>query len=323
MAGNKRQSGDDRGRSEKAWSLTERQHGIIARRQLLGIGFSSAAIEHRLRRGRLHPVHRGVYAVGRKAISDRSRWMAAVLACGKGAALSHGSAAALWRLGYEPAGTIEVSIPTVAHRKRRMLTVHRRPTLNEGDVISEYGIAVTSPVKTLIDVACRLDLEALEQAINEADKHDLVNPVALHKALDGHPGDPGVGRLRTLLDPQTFRPTRSYLERRFLPVAAKAGLPLPQTKAWVNGFEVDFYWPDLGLVIESDGLRYHRTPTDQGRALLRDQAHLMAGMTPLRFSYEQIRYQPAYVGSVLEAIGPRLASFPPHSGEKTPVDPGC
>lgn len=256
----------------------------------------------------LHPLHRGVYAVGRRQASAHGHWMAAVLACGDGAVLSHLSAAALWRIGDQQRGRIEVSLRSTAHRKRPGLVIHRRVLLRDSDVTHEYGIPVTSPIRTLIDNALRLDPESLEQAINEADKYGLVKPDTLRGGLAEVSGEPGVGRMKSLLDPHTFRPTRSYLERRFLPLAAKAGLPLPLTKAWVNGFEVDFFWPDLGLIIETDGLRYHRTPAEQARGLLRDQAHLTAGMTPLRFSYDQVQSNPSYVISVLRGVSSQIRS---------------
>lgn len=112
--------------------------------------------------------------------------------------------------------------------------------------------------------------------------------------------------LRTMLDRRTFRLTRSDLEGLFLPIAEQVGLPVPLTKQWVNGFEVDFYWPDLGFVIETDGLQYHRTPAEQARDRLRDQAHTAAGMTNLRFTHEQVRYEPEHVLSVLRPTAQRL-----------------
>jgi very-short-patch-repair endonuclease len=104
-----------------------------------------------------------------------------------------------------------------------------------------------------------------------------------------------------ILDRRTFRLTKEELERRFLPLARKAGLPVPLTGQWVNDFEVDFYWPDLGLVVETDGLRYHRTPAEQARDRLRDQAHTAAGLTQLRFTHEQVRYEPGHVVRILAA----------------------
>jgi very-short-patch-repair endonuclease len=114
--------------------------------------------------------------------------------------------------------------------------------------------------------------------------------------------------LRTTLDRRTFTFTDTWLERRFLPIARAAGLPRPQTQVYVNGFKVDFYWPELGLVVETDGLRYHRTPAQQARDRVRDQAHAAAGLTPLRFTRAQINYEPAHVEVTLAAVARRLRS---------------
>lgn len=299
--------GDTTHQSRSAWSLSKRQHGVITRRQLLDLGFSSKAIKHRVSNGRLHPVRRGVYAVGRSTLDERGRWMAAVLGCGDGAVLSHSSAAALWRIGFERRGLVEISLPSSSRRRRPGIRIHRRPSLAACGVTACDHIPVTSPIQTLIDLSLRLDRRGIERCINEADKYDLVHPPELREALDQRVGEPGVARLRPILDRRTFRLTKEELERRFLPLAHKAGLSVPLTGRWVNEFEVDFYWPDLGLVVETDGLRYHRTPAEQARDRLRDQAHTAAGLTQLRFTHEQVRYEPDYVRSILAQTASRLA----------------
>jgi very-short-patch-repair endonuclease len=290
--------------------LAKRQHDVISRRQLLDLGYSRQEIEHRLNSGRLHQIRRGVYSVGRPSLTGYGRWMAAILACGDGAVLSHSSAAALWRIGFEWRSEIELSLPSQSHRKVPGLRIHRRPSLQSHDTTTRHGIPVTTPIQTLIDLALRLDRRGIERAINEADKYDLVHPPELRKALDLRNGEPGVARLRHILDRRTFRLTKEELERRFLPLVRKAGLPVPLTGQWVNEFEVDFYWPDLGLVVETDGLRYHRTPAEQARDRLRDQAHTAAGLTQLRFTHEQVRYEPEHVLAVLRAVAGRLDQVP-------------
>lgn len=134
-----------------------------------------------------------------------------------------------------------------------------------------------------------------------------MHPPELRRALDERSGEPGVATLRQILDRRTFRLTKEELERRFLPLAAKVGLPVPLTGQFVNEFEVDFYWPDLGLVVETDGLRFHRTPAEQARDRLRDQAHTAAGLTQLRFTHEQVRYEPEYVARILAQTASRFA----------------
>ena len=293
--------------AREAWDLARNQHGIVSSEQLRAVGYTPQAIHHRIRTGRLHPLHRGIYVVGRPHVTDHGRWMAAVLACGEDAVLSHSSAATLWRIGFELRGLVELSLPSRSRRQRPGLRIHQRPSLGPRDVTAEHGIPVTTPVRTLIDMALRLDRPGIERMINEADKYNLAHPPELREALDERTGEPGVAQLRHILDRRTFRLTKEELERRFLPLARKAGLPVPLTGRWVNGFEVDFHWPDLGLVVETDGLRYHRTPAEQARDRLRDQAHTAAGLTQLRFTHEQVRYEPDYVRRILAQTASRFA----------------
>jgi len=168
------------------------------------------------------------------------------------------------------------------------------------------GIPVTCPARTLVDIAGELPLPPLERAINDADKRDLIDPETLRKALDGYSGEPGVRKLRELLDRHAFRLSDSDLEILFRPLAASAGPPPPLTKQIVNGFEVDFFWPTLGLVVETDGLRYHRTPSAQARDRLRDQTHVAAGLVQLRFAHFQIKYEANHVLEVLRKTVRRL-----------------
>jgi very-short-patch-repair endonuclease len=291
--------------AERAWALAAKQHGVVARRQLLELGLSAQAIQHRLARGRLHRINRGVYAVGRPALDQEGHWMAAVLACGFGAALSHGSAAALWGIAPGLRG-VEVTIPVASPRKPDRVHVHRRPNLLPGHVTVRKAIPVTNPVRTTIDLAIRLPPAGLERLINEADRVGLFDPERLLIALDDYPGVHGVGRLRSVLGARTFRLTDSELERRFLRIVEKAKLPFPLTRQEVNGFRVDFFWPALGLVVETDGLTYHRTPSQQARDRVRDQAHLAAGLRPLRFTHAQVRYESGYVCETLTAVVSRL-----------------
>lgn len=293
-------------RSREAWELAGRQHGVVARRQLLALGFNAREIEHRVARRRLHLVMRGVYAVGWPELMPKRRWMAAVLACGEGALLSHRSAAALWGIGSERRRVVDVSVMRRAELKRRGLHVRGRPSLSAERVASRDGIPVTTPVQTLIDLSTELAPNRVERAVNEADKRDLIDPETLRAELARYIGEPGVKALRGLLDKRTFRLSDSELEVVFRPLAMEAGLPPPLTKEIVNDFEVDFFFPELGLVIETDGLRYHRTPSTQTRDARRDRAHTLAGMTPLRFTHYEIKYESALVRSELRRIATAL-----------------
>lgn len=226
--------------------------------------------------------------------------MAAVLACGPGAALSHRSAGALWGIVQERPGRIEVSCTSRRDCERSGVRV-RSGTLRRAEVVSLRAIPLTTPVRTLVDYATESTQRQLARAVNEADKLDRVDPETLREELEGYRGVRGVRPLRALLDRDTFVLTEEELERLFLPLAREAGLPLPKTKEIVNGYEVDFFWPDLRLVVETDGLRYHRTPLAQAKDARRDQAHTAAGYARLRFSHHQVKYERAYVKSILRA----------------------
>jgi very-short-patch-repair endonuclease len=286
-------------RSRSAWEMARRQHGVVTRRALEGLGFTEEAIEHRIATGRLHRLAAGVYAVGRPELTPHGRWMAAVLACGHDAVLSHRSAAELWGIGYEERGRIDVSIRRPSKIRRKGLKVRTRPSLGAINVTRRRGIPVTDPVQTLIELATELPPLRLERAVNEADKLDLVDPETLRDALHGHAGQPGVKKLATLLDRHTFRLSDSDLEVLFRPLALAARLPAPLTKQWILDYEVDFHFPDQALIVETDGLRYHRTPSQQARAARRDQIHTAAGFGVLRFTHWQIAHAPDEVTGVL------------------------
>jgi very-short-patch-repair endonuclease len=201
---------------------------------------------------------------------------------------------------------IEVSVPMAVVRRRPGILVHRRSRLSSDDIAEHEGIPVTSLLLTFVDIAARLERGSIEAAINEADKRELIDPEELRSRIDQMPPRPGIRKLRETLDRRTFTLTESQLERRFLPVVRGVGLRNPQTGAYVNGYKVDFYWPDLGLVVETDGLRYHRTPAQQARDRLRDQAHTAAGLTVLRFTHAQVTFEPQYVHTTLMAVATRL-----------------
>lgn len=311
--------------AQRAWALVGAQHGVVARRQLIDLGASPKWVEHRLRIGRLHRTpYRGVYAVGRPALTTAGRWMAAVLACGPNAWLSHISAAELWRIVREsrwhpvPTTPIHVSVGANAVRHTAGIRTHRTRSLAGADVTVHDGIPVTTPIRTLIDLATVLEPERLEAAVNEACVLDLTDPDSLRAELERRRGQRGVPALRALLERDTFRLTDSELERRFLRIVRRAGLPLPETQRKLAG-RVDFHWPQLDLVAETDGWRYHRTPAQQARDNRRMQAHLRAGRSAVRFSHHEIRYEAGRVERTLVAVARRLlsSSRPSASAERS------
>jgi very-short-patch-repair endonuclease len=288
--------------------LARRQERLVTRAQLVACGYGAEAIRHRIAVGRLHPIRPEVYAVGAPWITRRGERFAAVLALGTEAAASHEMASVEWGFRPDlPTSPFHVTIPPEANRRPPGITVHRR-ALPPQDITTHRHMPVTGPVRTLLDLATALTTPQLERAVNEADRLDLVDPESLRRELQNRTGQPGVRPLRDLLDRQTFRLTDSELERRFLRIAARAGLPTPETQALVNGFRVDFWFPALGLVVETDGLRYHRTPARQLRDARRDQGHALAGLTVLRFPHAQIRFEARAVERTLATVARRLAS---------------
>jgi very-short-patch-repair endonuclease len=302
---------------KRAESLAQNQHGVLGRGQLLELGVHPQAIKHRVRTGRLYAVRRGVYSVAPE-LTLHGHWMAAVLSCGPGAVLSDLSAAQLWQIFAPPGATppslpvldppspLHVSVPSTSGGVRRDLTLHRRPSLDSRQTTRRYRIPVTTPIATLVDLAASVAPERLERAINEADKRSLVDPDTLRAALDGFPRRRGLAALKAVLDGPTYALTDSELEQAFLRLVKRAGLPMPETQAQVNGFRVDFFWPELGLVVETDGLTYHRTPAQQARDRVRDQVHAAAGLICLRFTHGQVGSEAARVADTLARVAGRL-----------------
>ena len=162
-----------------------------------------------------------------------------------------------------PSSMIHVSVPARVRRCHAGIRVHRRRGLATAHLTRNDGIPVTDPILTLVDLAAYAAPGTTEAAIKRTDKLDLVDPETLRAALPDLAGIPGVSPLRRLLDRRTFRLTDSELERAFLRIVQRAGLEPPQTGVVLNGFKVDFFWPSLGLIVETDGLRYHRTAAQQ------------------------------------------------------------
>jgi very-short-patch-repair endonuclease len=299
----------DHTRAKAARAIARKQHGVISRAQLLRLGFTSKAIEHRVNTGRLIPVFRGVYAVGRRELGPEGSWMAAILACDEEeAAISHESAVALYGIGRNKLlRPVHISLPAVGRRQEREgIVVHRRKAPFE--VTTRRGIRVTTPECTIIDMAASWSRDDTEGLLNEAVIRRLTTVKKVRRQIDLVGRRPGAKALRRIIDIRTFRFTRSKLERAFIPIALRAGLPRPLTAQVVNGYEVDFYWPELGLIVETDGLAFHRTPAQQAEDLKRDQAHMAAGLTCCRFSHGQIRYEANRVEQVLGEVRRRLGA---------------
>jgi very-short-patch-repair endonuclease len=253
--GGQRQS---RGVDGSIAEIATRQHGVIARAQLMALGLGTDAIESRIRAKRLLPLHRAVYAVGHRSRTPQTVWMAAVLAGGGGAVLSHRPAGAAWGI-CSSSGRPEVTVPR-QRRPRRGIVFHHCALPGDETTVHD-GIPVTTVPRTLFDLAPSLDERQLERAINEAEIRRLWDDLSLHDLLARYPRRPGAGKVRAALHKRRDGPamTRSDLEAFFLSFADRFALPQPETNAIVEGVEVDCVWRERRLVVEVDGWETHKT----------------------------------------------------------------
>src|SRR4051794_15660371 len=235
------------------------QHGVVASSQLLKLGLTRAQVKRRLQAGRLHRLHRDVYAVGHDNGTREGRWLAAVLACGDGALLSHRDGAALWRMADYARGPIEVTVPGTGARAQPGIRVHRARHLAPEDVFSHCRIPVTSPARTILDLAAVVARRHLEPAFEEGLRSGVLTPEALSKQVERNAGRRGVPVLRELLglDPANVAATRSRLEARFLRFCRDEGLPTPEVNTYVAGYEVDLAWPGTNVIVELDSWEFH------------------------------------------------------------------
>ena len=283
------------------------QHGVVSLAQVRAIGLSATAVRSRVRAGRLHSVHRGVYAVGHARLTGRGLWMAGVLACGPGAALSHRSAAALHDLRRSDRRTVDVTVPRDAGRNRTEIHAHRS-VLADADLVVVDGIPCTTVARTLLDLAEVVDRRGLERAVDRAEQMRLLDTTAIADVLARSPGRHGARPLRTILagfDPERAR-TRSELERRFLRLCDRAGVPRPRVNhvVTIDGepMEIDFAWPDRRLAVETDGHATHGTRQAFERDRRRDQRLKRAGWDTLRFTWRQVLKAPHEAASILVAV---------------------
>lgn len=284
-------------------ALATRQHGVVARCQLLELGLTPQAIGYRISIGRLHVIHRGVYAVGHRHITVRGRWMAAVLACGKGAVLSHRSAAALWDFLSVGRPPIDVTTPHRGGRSIPRIRRHRVRHLPPEDTTEVDRIPVTTVARTLFDLAEILDLGRLERAFEAAERAELLDMRAIHMTAQRNPGRRAHKQLRALLPSLAApEPTRSELERLFNRVCRLAGLPPPQLNVLVERLEVDALWRDQRLIVEVDSWEFHKTRAAFERDRARDAALLVAGYRVVRMTHRQLRNQPETVADTIRRL---------------------
>jgi predicted transcriptional regulator of viral defense system len=282
--------------------------------QLEALGLSRAAAAQRARVGRLHRVHQGVYSVS-PLLTAKSIWMAAVLACGPGAVLSHRSAAVLWGLFGEEQGPIHVTATNRRGRQPKGIEAHRDGALSDGERTVVLRIPCTTVERTLLDLAGTVSISVLRRALSEAEVLRVVDLSVLRALLRRHRGRRGVARLRLVLDelhPDTKR-TRSELERMFLRMCDRHSIPRPEVNAKLSvnnrWLEPDFLWRDAGLVIEADSRLFHGTNSAFQRDRRREQELQRVGWRVSRCTWEQVEYEPrrlaAIIGDLLAQQNPR------------------
>ncbi|HET7590400.1 MAG TPA: type IV toxin-antitoxin system AbiEi family antitoxin domain-containing protein [Solirubrobacterales bacterium] len=276
----------------KVEGLARRQHAVVSRRQLLALGMGRRAITGRLQRGQLHELHRGVYVVGVRRISRKGRWMGAVLACGEGAVLSHHSAARLWRL-VPPAHESAVVTSARTQPRRPGITCHRA-VLYQDEWLIQDGIPVTSPFRTIFDLAGVVAMRDLERAFHEAEAQRMTDRVSLPMLLERYPGRRGSKKVRTLL--QARGPvgiTRNEFEEAFVALVDRHGLPRPRMNAdlAVRGrfYEIDALWETQRVAVELDSRGVHGTVRRFESDRQRDRILVAEGYRTMRITWRQLR----------------------------------
>lgn len=293
---------------QDVWRIASRQHDRVTVEQLIELGMTRDAIVHRVRVGKLFRVTRSVLAISRPRGTREERWMTAVLGCGREvAAIGDSSALALYGVGSETDGVTHVSVPSPLHPRCEGVRVRRRRLVLPAEWRVRNFIPVTSPALTIIDNARRLEEEGTESLITAACQKDLLTPDILRAAAERYRRIPGSRLVRTILDRHDFMLTDSELELWFGRIVRRYGFPQPLPQQMVCGFRVDFFWPDLGLIVECDSLRFHRTAERQTRDAERDQIHTAAGYTTMRFTRYQVRHQPEVVAERLAPVIERIA----------------
>ena len=287
--------------AQVAWCAA-RQHGVVARGQLVAAGITRSGIERRVAAGWLHRLHRGVFAVGHPGLSRRGRWMAAVLAGGTAGVLSHRSAGALWGMCIDASGP-EITVPGRKRHAQADVTVHSG-AIRPGDVVLLDGIRVTKVARTLLDLAEVLTVEQLVRAVDQATAARHLHPDLMSSMIRQTRGRRGLKPLKQALlitRPQDVL-TRSQLERRALRLITNVRLPAPEANVRLHRYEVDLLWRAHRVVVELDGREWHDTPAAFERDRRRDADLMAHGWRVLRFTWRQVVNDPVWVAARLSAV---------------------
>jgi very-short-patch-repair endonuclease len=309
-------------RDKRIAAIARHQRGRVSRDQLVAIGLSAGVIQRRVRRGLLLAERPGVYLVGHVAVVPLGPETAALLSVRDGAVLSHHSAAALWGIGAADR-KIHILVQGGYAGQRTGVKIHRTRVLDAQDVRIREGLPVTSPARTLLDRAGETSLRRLELMFTEAVTQHLVSPADLEDVIARGRGRKGCAALRALLEEESDPAfTRSDGEKRMRALIRKAGLPAPLVNSPLHGFEVDFYWPAHGVVVEIDSYGFHTSRWAYERDRDKDAVLRSHGMPPLRFSRRQVRDEPllviTQVAQAIAAAGAWAGAPPP----STPIRAG-
>lgn len=283
----------------KIAALAKRQRGYVTRPQLIQFGLADKAIRYRVRIARLIPVSAGVYAVGHLPTLPQDRAFGALLACGPTAVLSHSTAATVWGIFKRWGMPFDVTVAN--KRTRKGIRVHRA-RLQRSDIRTQIGLRVTSPARTLLDVAPRLSAKARRRAVNDLRRPGHLRMHELDDVIRRFPCSPGAGLLRPLLDVPRGGPTRSELEDRFLAFAERFGLPRPETNVFVAGREVDVWFPRERVIVELDGWDYHSDRVSFEGDRDNDANALALDIPTVRLTDERMRAAPEREADRLERI---------------------
>jgi len=310
----------DRHRFEKVLAVADRRHGVVTRDQLFAAGLTADAIAHLLRTGHLHRVWPSVYAVGRPTLTREGRWLAAVLACGRGAALGLLCAGALWEI-WERAvpARPQVCVPTRGGRRgRRGIDVYRT-ALDRAEVTTRYGIPVTSLPRTLLDLAGVLDARRLRAAVRQAERVHRLDLRPLRRSIEEPRKSVKHARLRRVLDAYVpgAASTEADAEMVFLEMCSRRGLPGPECQVPIGRWRADFIWRDVALVVEIDDRQSHDGYVAFQEDRVRDRAMKARGLEVLRFTRREVLSTPGTVGREVADARARRGGLSP----ARPADP--
>src|SRR5919108_852816 len=304
--------------------VARRQWGVLTRAQLTEFGLGDRGVWDWVGSGRLHRLYRGIYAYGHDRLRAEGRWLAAVMACGRGAVLSHRTAAQLWGIRQTNSALVDVTVPTQNGRIRRAgIRIHRSGRLAPEEITERDGIPSTTVARTLLDLADVVDPQALRRAITEAEYRGVFDYAALIAVVQDNPGRRGAKLMRAA--EAAGHRTRSPLEDRFLALIERWGVEEPESNAWLEGYEVDFLWRKVGLVVELDGAAEHGTRAAVRGDRKRDRVLWRAGFRTMRLTddaldaEEEVLRDLAEAGVLIEGqAGVSVDSWPRGSSNSPP-----